>query len=210
MKGSNMEISKATLSRLPQYLRILKKLKNEEDVENISSTTIAEILKLNSIQVRKDLALISHQEGRPGIGFNVNDLIKDLEDVLGLENVTDAILVGAGRLGQALLNYSGFEGNFNIVMAFDNDNSKCNGKNIFHVNNIKEQIKEKNIKIGIITVQRAAAQEVCNILIDAGIKAIWNFAPVTLKVPDDVIIKNEDLSASLMILSKKLHERNIK
>lgn len=205
-----MEISKATLSRLPQYLRILKKLKNEEDVENISSTTIAEILKLNSIQVRKDLALISHQEGRPGIGFNVNDLIKDLEDVLGLENVTDAILVGAGRLGQALLNYSGFEGNFNIVMAFDNDNSKCNGKNIFHVNNIKEQIKEKNIKIGIITVQRAAAQEVCNILIDAGIKAIWNFAPVTLKVPDDVIIKNEDLSASLMILSKKLHERNIK
>lgn len=205
-----MEISKATLSRLPQYLRILKKLKNEEDVENISSTTIAEILKLNSIQVRKDLALISHQEGRPGIGFNVNDLIKDLEDVLGLEKVTDAVLVGAGRLGQALLNYSGFEGNFNIVMAFDNDNSKCNGKNIFHVSNIKEQIKEKNIKIGIITVQRVSAQEVCDMLVDAGIKAIWNFAPVTLKVPDDVIIKNEDLSASLMILSKKLHERNIK
>lgn len=205
-----MEISKATLSRLPQYLRILKKLKKEENVENISSTTIAEILKLNSIQVRKDLALVSHQEGRPGIGFNVDDLIKDLEDVLGLENVTDAILVGAGRLGQALLNYSGFEGNFNIVMAFDNDKSKCNNKNIFHINNIKEQIKEKNIKIGIITVQRVAAQEVCDILVDSGIKAIWNFAPVTLKVPDDVIIKNEDLSASLMILSKKLHERNIK
>lgn len=205
-----MEISKATLSRLPQYLRILKKLKNEEDVENISSTTIAEILKLNSIQVRKDLALVSHQEGRPGIGFNVEELIKDLEDVLGLENITDAILVGAGRLGQALLNYSGFEGNFNIVMAFDNDTSKCNNKNIFHINNIKEQIKEKNIKIGIITVQRVAAQEVCDILVDAGIKAIWNFAPVTLNVPEDVIIKNEDLSASLMILSKKLHEKNIK
>lgn len=205
-----MEISKATLSRLPQYLRILKKLKNEEDVENISSTTIAEILKLNSIQVRKDLALISHQEGRPGVGFNVSELIKDLEDVLGLEKVTDAILVGAGRLGQALLNYSGFEGNFNIVMAFDNDTSKCNNKNIFYIDNIKELIKEKNIKIGIITVQRVAAQEVCNILVDAGIKAIWNFAPVNLKVPDDVIIKNEDLSASLMILSKKLHERNIK
>ncbi len=204
-----MDISKATLSRLPQYLRILKKLKKDE-VQNISSTTIAEILKLNSIQVRKDLALVSHQEGKPGIGFNVDELILDLEDFLGLGNVTDAILVGAGRLGQALLNYPGFEGNFNIVMAFDNDSSKCNNENIFHIDNIKEKIKEKNIKIGIITVQRVAAQEVCNILVDAGIKAIWNFAPVTLNVPDDVIVKNEDLSASLMILSKKLHERNIK
>lgn len=204
-----MDISKATLSRLPQYLRILKKLKKDE-VQNISSTTIAEMLKLNSIQVRKDLALVSHQEGKPGIGFNVDELIIDLEEFLGLGNVTDAILVGAGRLGQALLNYPGFEGNFNIVMAFDNDNSKCNNENIFHIDNIKEKIKEKNIKIGIITVQRVAAQEVCNILVDAGIKAIWNFAPVTLNVPDDVLVKNEDLSASLMILSKKLHERNIK
>lgn len=204
-----MDISKATLSRLPQYLRILKKLKKDE-VQNISSTTIAEMLKLNSIQVRKDLALVSHQEGKPGIGFNVDELIIDLEEFLGLGNVTDAILVGAGRLGQALLNYPGFEGNFNIVMTFDNDNSKCNNENIFHIDNIKEKIKEKNIKIGIITVQRVAAQEVCNILVDAGIKAIWNFAPVTLNVPDDVLVKNEDLSASLMILSKKLHERNIK
>lgn len=205
-----MEIPKATLSRLPQYLRILKKLKKEENVENISSTTIAEILKLNSIQVRKDLSLVSHQEGRPGIGFNVNDLVKDLEDVLGLENVTNAILVGAGHLGQALLNYSGFEGNFNIIMAFDNDISKCDNKNIFHINNIKKKIKGKNIKIGIITVQRISAQEVCDILIESGIKAIWNFAPVNLNVPEDVIVKNEDLSASLMILSKKMYERNIK
>lgn len=204
-----MDISKATLSRLPQYLRILKKL-NKDEVQNISSTAIAETLKLNSIQVRKDLALVSHQEGKPGIGFNVDELIMDLEKVLGLDNVTDAVLVGAGRLGQALLNYPGFEGNFNIVMAFDNDNSKCNNKNIFHINSIKEKIKEKNIEIGIITVQRVAAQEVCNILVESGIKAIWNFAPVTLNVPDDVLVKNEDLSASLMILSKKLHERKIK
>lgn len=205
-----MEISKATLSRLPQYLRIIKKLKDEENLENISSTKIAEILKLNSIQVRKDLAIVSHQDGRAGIGFNIDDLIRDLEEVLGLKNVTDAILVGAGRLGQALLNYPGFEDNFNIVMAFDNDSSKCNNKNIFHINNIKEKIEGKNIKIGIITVQRESAQEVCNILIDAGITAIWNFAPVNLVVPDTVIVKNEDLSASLMILSKKLYERNIK
>lgn len=202
-----MDISKATLSRLPQYLRILKKLK-KEDMQNISSTTIADILKLNSIQVRKDLALISHQEGRPGIGFDVDELIKDLEEVLGLENVTDAIIIGAGRLGQALLNYPGFEGNFNIVMAFDKDKSKCDNKKIFHIDEMKNLIKEKNIKIGIITVQRIAAQEVCNLLVESGIKAIWNFAPVNLNVPEDVIIKNEDLSASLMILSKKLHEKN--
>lgn len=202
-----MDISKATLSRLPQYLRILKKLK-KEDMQNISSTTIADILKLNSIQVRKDLALISHQEGRPGIGFDVDELIKDLEEVLGLENVTDAIIIGAGRLGQALLNYPGFEGNFNIVMAFDKDKSKCDNKKIFYIDEMKNLIKEKNIKIGIITVQRIAAQEVCNLLVESGIKAIWNFAPVNLNVPEDVIIKNEDLSASLMILSKKLHEKN--
>lgn len=201
-----MDISKATVARLPQYLRILKKLKKDE-VENISSTTIAEMLKLNSIQVRKDLALVSHQEGRPGIGFNVDELIKDLEEFLGLENVTDAILVGAGRLGQALLNYPGFEGNFNIVMAFDNDESKCDNKKIFHIKDMKELIKQKNIKIGIITVQRKAAQDVCDLLVDCGISAIWNFAPVNLNVPEDIIIKNEDLSASLMILSKKLHEK---
>lgn len=201
-----MEISKATLIRLPQYLRILKKLRKEK-VETISSTIIAEKLKLNSIQVRKDLALVSHEEGKPGIGFNVEELIKDLEKVLGLDNVSDAIIVGAGRLGQALLNYSGFEGNFNIVMAFDIDEEKCNGKNIFNINDIKEITKEKNIKIGIITVQKESAQQVCDLLIECGIKAIWNFAPITLNVPEDVIIKNEDLSASLMILSKKLHER---
>lgn len=201
-----MEISKATLIRLPQYLRILKKLRKEK-VETISSTIIAEKLKLNSIQVRKDLALVSHEEGKPGIGFNVEELIKDLEKVLGLDNVSDAIIVGAGRLGQALLNYPGFEGNFNIVMAFDIDEEKCNGKNIFNINDIKEITKEKNIKIGIITVQKESAQQVCDLLIECGIKAIWNFAPITLNVPEDVIIKNEDLSASLMILSKKLHER---
>lgn len=201
-----MEISKATLIRLPQYLRILKKLRKEK-VETISSTIIAEKLKLNSIQVRKDLALVSHEEGKPGIGFNVEELIKDLEKVLGLDNVSDAIIVGAGRLGQALLNYPGFEGNFNIVMAFDIDEEKCNGKNIFNINDIKEITKEKNIKIGIITVQKESAQQVCDLLIECGIKAIWNFAPITLNVSEDVIIKNEDLSASLMILSKKLHER---
>lgn len=202
-----MEISKATLTRLPQYLRILKKLRKEK-VETISSTIIAEKLKLNSIQVRKDLALVSHEEGKPGIGFNVEELIKDLEKVLGLDNISDAIIVGAGRLGQALLNYPGFEGNFNIVMAFDIDEEKCNGKNIFNINDIKEITKKKNIQIGIITVQKEAAQQVCDLLVECGIKAIWNFAPVTLNVPEDVIIKNEDLSASLMILSKKLHERN--
>ena len=201
-----MEISKATLIRLPQYLRILKKLRKEK-VETISSTTIAEKLTLNSIQVRKDLALVSHEEGKPGIGFNVEELIKDLEKVLGLDNVSDAIIVGAGRLGQALLNYPGFEGNFNIVMAFDIDEEKCNGKNIFNINDIKEITKEKNIKIGIITVQKESAQQVCDLLIECGIKAIWNFAPTRITVPEEILIQNENMASSLAVLSKHLQNK---
>lgn len=201
-----MPISIATLKRLPQYLRILKN-KKQENIINISSTTIANELKLNPIQVRKDLALVSKNDGKPGIGFDVNELINDIEVFLDLNNTKNAIIVGAGRLGQALMNYNGFENSVGIAMAFDNDKSKCDNKNIFHVSKMKEKIEDANIHIGIITVPKEDAQEVCDQMIESGIKAIWNFAPVNLQIPEDIAIKNEDLSASLSILVRQMNKK---
>lgn len=199
-------ISQATLKRLPQYLRIIKDKKNE-NVKNISSTEIATILRLNPIQVRKDLALVSRADGKPGVGFNSEELIQDLEEVLNLNNITDAVIVGAGKLGQALLNYKGFENNLNILMAFDNDKIKCDNKKIFFIDDMENLINKNNIQIGIITVPKENAQDVCDIMVNSGIKAIWNFAPINLKVPENIAVKNEDLSTSLVILLKKLKEK---
>ena len=204
-----MSISIATLERLPLYLRILKN-KKEEKIVNISSTIIANELKLNSIQVRKDLALVSRSDGKPGIGFEVNELIEDIETFLDLNNTKDIIIVGAGRLGQALMNYNEFENDIHIVMAFDKDKTKCNNKNIFHINEMEDLIEKMHIHVGVITVPKEEAQNVCNKMIRCGIKAIWNFAPIHLVVPPNVKIKNEDLSASLLILLNGLNKNIIK
>lgn len=207
--GDGSNISAASLKRLPQYLRVLKE-KQKQEIEFISSTTIANELKLNPIQVRKDLAFVSETDGKPGVGFEVTELMKNLEDFLGLKNSVDAIIVGAGRLGHALLNYTGFENNINILAAFDFDNEKCDNDKVFNVNQMEKIIREKKVDIGIIAVPRLEAQKVCNQLVEYGIKAIWNFAPVNIMVPDDVVLKNEDLSASLSILLKMVEDRSNK
>ena len=201
-------ISQATLKRLPKYLRILKE-KKKENIKFISSTTMSNFLNLNSIQVRKDLALVSKNEGKPGIGFKIDDLIKDIEEFLNLNNATDAVIVGAGKLGQALMNYNEFENDINILIAFDTNEKICDNRKIFYISKMEDLIKRMNIHIGIITVPQNAAQEVCNKMIECGIKAIWNFAPIELKVPKNIAIKNEDLSASLSILLKNLKEKEV-
>lgn len=202
---NNIYISQASLKRLPKYLRILKEKKSTY----ISSTEIADSLNLNSIQVRKDLALVSKSDGKPGIGFNVNELIMDMEEFLNLNNTTDAIIVGAGKIGQALMNYKGFENYINILMAFDNDTNKCDNKKIFNIDKMENLVNRLNIHIGIIAVPKENAQDICNKMMDCGIKAIWNFAPIDLKVPLNVSIKNEDLSASLLILLKEVKEKGV-
>lgn len=202
---NNVYISQASLKRLPKYLRILK----EKESTYISSTEIADSLNLNPIQVRKDLALVSKSDGKPGIGFNVNELILDMEEFLNLNNITDAIIVGAGKIGQALMNYKGFENYINILMAFDNDTNKCDNKKIFNIDKMENLVNRLNIHIGIIAVPKENAQDVCNKMMDCGIKAIWNFAPIDLKVPLNVSIKNEDLSASLLILLKEIKEKGV-
>ena len=189
----NQKISVATFKRLPLYLRILKE-KKKNKIENISSTILANELKFTGIQVRKDLAQISDNEGKAGIGFNVNELIKNIEELLGVNNKRDCIIVGAGSLGKALLNYNNFGKKINMVMAFDKDIKRCDNKKIFYINDMEELINKFNIKIAIITTPKESAQEVCDKLVDCGIKAIWNFAPVTLKVKDNITVRNEDLT----------------
>lgn len=204
----NIHISEASLRRLPGYLRTLKD-KKENGITNISSTVLANDLDLNSIQVRKDLALVSKSNGKPGVGFNIDELIYDLEDFLNINNITDAIVVGAGKLGSALMNYNGFDKSINILMAFDNDKAKCDNKKIFNINKMEDLIRRMNIHIGIITVPKESAQDVCDMMIRSGIKAIWNFAPIRLRVNKDVIVKNEDLSASLLVLLNLLKEKGV-
>lgn len=202
---ANQVISQASLKRLPQYLRIIKQ---NSDLEFISSTFIACELNLNPIQVRKDLALVCKSEGKPGNGFEVKKIIQEIEEFLGLNKVNNAIIVGAGKLGQALLNYQCFNSNLNIEMAFDVDEDKCDDKKIFKLEKMKNLIQKENIKIGIITVPKEDAQNVCDIMIECGIKAIWNFAPVNLKVPDEISLKNEDLTTSVLILLKDFNNKN--
>ncbi len=190
------------------YYNYLRSLPGE--VENISATAIAKELGLNDVQVRKDLASVS-EGGRPRVGYVVKDLAGDIGRYLRYDDVDSAILVGAGNMGHALMCYEGFPRyGLDIVMAFDNDESvigrSINGKQVLPTQKMKNLCNRMNIKIGIITVPASAAQEVCNMMVESGIKAIWNFAFVKLNTPHGVIVQNEDLGATLAVLSQHLKQ----
>lgn len=204
-------ISKETLKRLPSYLIFLKDLRNA-GVSAVSSTLIAERFKFSPVQVRKDLAAVSSDGGKPKTGFIVDALIRDITAYLGYNDASDAILVGAGQLGRTLMSYGGFKSyGLEIVAAFDNDysieNAVVNGKRVFGISRMTDLVKRMKILIGIITVPKDAAQGVADLMISAGVRAIWNFAPVQLEVPDNILVRNENLAASLAILSKELSEK---
>jgi len=202
-------VSQQTLQRLPLYLSYLKSLMPDLP-PNISAGSIAQALGFGEVQVRKDLAAVS-SGGRPKLGFVTADLMADVKHYLGCDNIDDAVLVGAGKLGKALLAYEGFfEYGLDIVAAFDSDpnvrGNSISGKRIYSVEDLRGFCMENNIRIGLITVPADKAQPVCDRLVEAGILAIWNFAPVHLKSPDPILIRNENLAASLAILSKHLVE----
>lgn len=206
----NRSISKQTLLRLPLYLNYIKQL-GDNRPEHISATTIAEALRLNHVVVRKDLASVS-SAGKPRIGYVTADLVKQLEDFLGYNDVDDAIIVGAGKLGRALLAYNGFQAcGMNIVAAFDIDETLYEedyfGKRVLPMDKLMDLCERMKVRIGIIAVPAENAQAICNLLVESGILAIWNFAPVHLDVPDDILVHNENLAASLALLSKQLKEK---
>ena len=201
------QITRATLGRLPLYLNYLKQIESS-GTTSISATTIAKALSLGEVQVRKDLASVSGA-GKPKVGYESSDLIKRLEDTLGSNSITSAVLVGAGKLGRALLDYNGFEEfGIKIIAAFDSNDEVIRfsktSKDILPISTLSDYCIANNVKLGIITVGQGSAQQVCNIMEQSGIKAIWNFAPCNLEVSDGILVKNENLALSLAHLSNQL------
>ena len=203
---ADKEISKSVLKRLPGYVAYLKSIPDSGS-PYISATALANALGMGEVQVRKDLAMVS-DGGRPKIGYLRESLIEDIEQFLGYDNTTDAVLIGAGKLGQALLGYIGFdEYGLNILAAFDANPTAQrtdDGKPILHIDNLESFCKGHKVLMGIITVPAANAQEVCDRLISCGIKAIWNFAPTHLDVPANILVQNENMATSLAVLSMHL------
>lgn len=201
---NNKRIPEGTISRLFIYLRELTNLV-DINIRTISSAELGERVNLSDVQVRKDLGYFG-QFGVSGSGYDTYELMTVLKKILGKGRVWNVALVGAGRLGSALLAYPGFEAHgLNIAAAFDSDSAKAgslvNEITIHHIDELEKEIKEKKIAIGIITVPAKNAQEAANKLVAAGVECILNFAPVPLSVPDDIKVKNVDFLKELEVLS---------
>ena len=206
----SVKISRTLLKRLPVYLDHLKALP-EEDC-NISATAIANALGLGDVQVRKDLAKISN-EGRRRTGRSKDQLIRDIEKYLDCTSTTTTIIVGAGTLGQALLDYSGFESSgLNVMACFDLnpvEKKSESGKPIYSMNRLETFCKCYDVRIGIIAVPPENAQAVCDGLVACGIQAIWNFAPTHLKVPQGVVLQSENFAVSVSSLRMQLKNQEL-
>lgn len=207
---SRRDVPEATIRRLPVYRHYLKQLESE-GVVCVSCTQIANWLSFSPIQVRKDIEFTG-VEGKPKIGYELKDLIAHIENFLCFHTKNEAVLIGAGHLGYALLGYHGFkEFGLEIVAAFDNSQDKIdkfiNFKKVFSIDKLEEMVSRMKIQIGILTVPASCAQALTDRMVAAGIKAIWNFAPVKINVPKDVVVQHENLASSLAVLSKKIDEQ---
>ncbi|MBQ7000680.1 MAG: redox-sensing transcriptional repressor Rex [Oscillospiraceae bacterium] len=202
-------ISKKLLKRLPVYLNYLKTL--PETCENVSAAAMARDLGMGDVQVRKDLAKVSHT-GRRRTGRSRIQLIRDIEAFLDFAAEAGTIVVGTGKLGQALLDYSGFENpGLNMMAGFDicpPAEQTSTGKPIYPMNRLETFCRHYDVHIGIIAVPAQSAQAICDALVACGVQAIWNFAPVHLKVPEHVVIQNENLAVSLTSLRLQLRSKN--
>ncbi len=203
-------IPPATIRRLPIYLQTLREL-YLRGVRIISSAELGDILEITPEQLRKDLTFFGNF-GRKGIGYNVEELSESIEKILGLKNQWRVAIVGAGHLGTALANYEIFpELGFETVAIFDIDErvigSEINGVKVYDFEKINSVAKRKNFDIGIVAVPPENVREVCDALVDAEVKGIWNFAPVKPEVPPEIIVVNENLSVGLGALSFRLAQQ---
>ncbi len=197
----------ACVRRLPAYLQMLRVLHGEGH-EYVSGTLLATTHSLEPVIVRKDLA-VTGAVGTPRRGFRTADLIAAIEQFLGWNNQTKAVLVGVGNLGTALLGYQGFETlGLRIAGAFDREPAKIaewiQGRKVQPIGQLAAFVRRGGIRLGILTVPAAAAQETADLMIRAGIRGIWNFSPARLEVPAGVVTQKEDLAEGLAVLSHKL------
>lgn len=205
-----LSVPAALLRRVPRYYNYLRRIQ-EEGEQYVSSSAVADCLGQNSVQVRKDLALLSSVPGKSHLGFEIKQLLIDIESFLGYNNASEAILVGVGSLGTALLCHQSLQyTSVDIIVAFDNRRSiqgkTINGKMVMPMSNMANLIKRMGITLAVITVPAYAAQGVADKLVSAGIKGILNMAPVHLTVPKDVIVRYTDISMDLALLAQQVTE----
>ena len=205
------QISKAVIKRLPRYYRYLGELM-EDNVERISSNELSKKMHTTASQIRQDLNNFGGF-GQQGYGYNVPYLYAEIGKILGLDRTHHIIIIGAGNLGQALANYVKFEKRgFKVVGIFDINpvlkGISIRGNEIRMMDELPEFLRENDVQIATLTLPKAYAEETANLLVENGIKAIWNFAHLDLAVPEDVIVENVHLSESLMRLSYNLNRYN--
>ena len=202
----------ACVKRLPAYLQMLRVLQGQGH-EYVSGTVLASTHNLEPVIVRKDLA-VTGVVGTPRRGFPVGDLITAIERFLGWDNQTKAVLVGVGNLGAALLGYQGFETfGLRIAGAFDADPAKIGkwvqGRQVQPLGRLASFVKRGGIRLGVLTVPSDAAQDATDLMLSAGIRGIWNFTSIKLRVPGDVVVQKEDLAEGLAVLSHQLHRPSL-
>jgi redox-sensing transcriptional repressor len=203
-KAKSVAASIPTIRRLPSYLQVVKRHRSE-GFDVISGTVIAEELELEAIQVRKDLA-VTGIVGKPRVGYPVEDLISAIEKFLNWDKGCRAVVIGAGNLGSALMGYNELKNHgLTLVAAFDMSLDKIgtreNGPTVYPMSDMSSIVNKKDARLAILTVPAKVAQDVCDQLVNAGIKQIWNFTNVRLRVPEDVLVLREDLSSGYAVLT---------
>lgn len=199
------------LKRIPFYHQILSELESKNE-PYVSSRYLAGFFNVDETQIRKDISLTGYK-GKPKFGYSVHGLKEAIERYLGINYHNTAILIGAGKLGSALVEYEGLtEYGLEIIAVFDRDPEKIGSAvgnfNILSTEAMPKVVRSYSIGIAIITVPKTSAQEVCNQVMDLGIKAVWNFAPTQLSVHSDVILRNENLAVGVALLSYYLKKRD--
>lgn len=202
------KVPEPTLRRLPWYLSNIKLMKDKGE-QYVSSTQISKEINIDASQIAKDLSYVDIS-GRTRVGYNIDALIEVLESFLGFTNMHKAFLFGVGSLGGALLRDSGLQHfGLEIVAAFD-VNPELVGKDldgipIFHSDDFEAKMKEYDVNIGVLTVPINIAQEITNKMVDGGIKAVWNFTPFRIRVPENIVVQNTSLYAHLAVMFNRLN-----
>ena len=212
-KKDSMKVPEPTLRRLPWYLSNVKLLRKRGE-RFVSSTQISKEINIDASQIAKDLSYVNIS-GRTRVGYDIDTLIAVLEDFLGFTNIHKAFLFGVGSLGGALLRDSGLSHfGLEIVAAFDVNpdlvGTTLNGIPIFHSDDFEKKMREYDVNIGVLTVPIEIAQKITDTMVASGIKAVWNFTPFRIRVPEDIVVQNTSLYAHLAVMFNRLNFNEIK